>query len=226
LSSSAWQTDREPIREQISHSAAEGSMLGCPVHSGNLHEQRRFVTAPVSALTLLLVLWPLAAQAQWSVTPEAGFTVTRWRHVDPEDAMPAIGVALGRNLTPSLTAEAELFYAPDLLPDPPGHSQKLSAFSLSGNAVHSFTSWRVRPYVAIGAGLGRTHFTQPDANPPFRFQNPAYLGLSISVGGGVKGRLSDRLELRGDVRWMGITVPDALEHFWRITTGLTVHMNR
>jgi opacity protein-like surface antigen len=86
---------------------------------------------------------------------------------------------------------------------------------------------RVRPYAAGGLGLLRTRIGGDDDFIRGRNSN-----VGLNVGGGVMGDLSDRIGLRGDIRYFrdlqrleGESEFFSLGHdkldFWRATVGVT-----
>ena len=81
--------------------------------------------------------------------------------------------------------------------------QSLNGFSYNGSLLWSLPRFgSVTPYAA--AGFGTTNFHTPtavrtDDGPLAVFASR--MGLRTNVGGGLKRRVTDRLELRTDVRW-------------------------
>lgn len=84
----------------------------------------------------------------------------------------------------------------------------------------------IRPYVAGGAGLMRSHIA-----PNFFFDDLTSSDLGVNVGGGIAGFFSDNVGLRGDIRYfrsLQDNEPDgdfdlglSEFHFWRGTVGVT-----
>jgi opacity protein-like surface antigen len=84
----------------------------------------------------------------------------------------------------------------------------------------------VRPYGAIGVGLLRTRIDETDL-----FDDLSTNDMAFNVGFGVIGMLSDRVGLRGDVRYFrSLQDPEDDDDFdvsignfdfWRATGGVT-----
>jgi hypothetical protein len=166
------------------------------------------------------------ADQEWSATALGGIAKEQHRGRGWEDAALAVGLSAGRTLTPSLAVEAEFTYVPDMFPDaPPIISGKLSVVNVTGTLLYDLTSGNWQPYIAVGAGFGRTRFTQPEFAG--RFQNPSHWGPGVNAGGGVKRRLTTRTELRADVRYILIRdISDEVTDLWRVAGGLTVMLSR
>jgi len=177
---------------------------------------------------LALILVPTSAlqsraDQAWSVSALAGIAREQRRGRGWDDSSLAIGLSAGRTFSPSLALEAEFTYVPDMFPDAPTFSATLSAANLAGTVLYDLATGNWQPYIAIGAGFGRTRFTQPEA----RFLNPPHWGPSINVGGGVKRRVTPRTEVRADVRYVSIRdISDDVTDLWRIAGGLTVILGR
>lgn len=173
-------------------------------------------------IVLLISASASTAEPEWTVTVLSGVANEQRRGRGWDDASLGIGLAGGWTLSSSRAIEADLTYVPDMLPDNSIISAKLSVFTLSATVVQDFTTGNWQPYVAVGGGLGRTHFAQPQFGD--RFQN-SHWGPCINAGGGIKRRLTARTELRADVRYIWIRdISDDVTDLWRVGGGLTVYL--
>jgi opacity protein-like surface antigen len=98
--------------------------------------------------------------------------------------------------------------------------------TLMANVVFAARSGAIRPYASGGAGIIRTHIGDPEDF----FDDVDTNDLGFNVGGGVAGFFSDRVGLRGDIRYfrsLQDNEPDdefdisvGSFKFWRATVGL------
>jgi hypothetical protein len=164
------------------------------------------------------------AGQEWTVTGVAGLAKEQHPGRGWDDSSLALGLSAGRMLSPSLSFEADLTYVPDMFPDNPTISAQLSVVNLAGSVLYDLTKGNWQPYLIVGAGFGRTRFTQPEFAQ--RFLNPPHWGPSVNAGGGVKRQLSPRTELRADFRYIVIRGISDVTDLWRVAGGLTVIMGR
>lgn len=138
-----------------------------------------------------------------------------------------VGVAGAYNFTSRLAIEGEFGYTR-------GAQQGVlfdldtSVVSLSANAIYHFADTGWVPYGAVGIGLLRGSTNLDDlANIGLTGAQVTALGLDadgnsnalgFNLGGGVKRRLSDRVNFRGDLRYF--SGRDLAPSFWRAYAGL------
>ena len=99
--------------------------------------------------------------------------------------------------------------------------------SLFGNIVIGASSGRIQPYGVFGMGLLRSRVGDAED----LFDDVTTNDFGISAGGGVIGMLSDRIGLRGDIRYFRALRDDEPDDdldvsvgsfgFWRATGGVT-----
>lgn len=190
------------------------------------HEgRRRLIRFVVASIIVVATASQSMADQEWSITTVAGMAKEQHRGRGWNDSSIAIGLAAGWTLSPALALEADFTYVPDMFPDAPAISAKLSVFNLTGTLLYDLTAGKWQPYLAVGAGFGRTRFTQPEFGP--RFLNPPHWGPGISAGGGLKRRVTPRTELRADVRYILIRdISDDVTDLWRVAAGITVVLGR
>jgi hypothetical protein len=166
------------------------------------------------------------AEPDWSATAIAGIAKEQHPGRGWGDSSLAIGLSAGWTFSPSLALEADFTYVPDMFPDaPPLISAKLSVVNLTGTVLYDLRIGDWQPYLAVGAGLGRTRFTQTEFAG--NVQNPPHWGPAVNAGAGVKRRLTAHTELRADVRYILIRdIPDDLTDLWCFAGGLTVMIGR
>jgi hypothetical protein len=187
------------------------------------HKLRYSLTRSSLAAILILASAPSSmAEPDWTVTVLAGAAKEQRRGRGWKDASLGMGLSGGWALTRSRTIEADLTYVPDLFPDNPIISAKQSVVTLTGTLVHDLSTGNWQPYVAVGGGLGVTRFAQPQFGDRF---HSSHWGPAVNAGGGIKRRLSARMEVRADVRYIWIRdASDDVTDLWRIAGGFTVLM--
>jgi hypothetical protein len=202
---------------------------------GRPREVRPHPVAPF-LLTVLFVVAPTPAHADWLFTPFVGSTFAgSTTFLVPETGTLTRKVIFGGSaawLTESIVGlEADFAYIPHFFEtnDPSGLVTGSSVLTLTGNAIVtvplSLTREALRPYAVAGLGLIRAH--SDDAGNVF----PIEEGLvGFDVGGGAMGFITDRTGLRFDLRQFRVlqragTLTGgraARVAFWRFTVGVTL----
>jgi Outer membrane protein beta-barrel domain len=186
----------------------------------------------------LLMSWPASASAQeWQLKPFLGLTFAgETTIIDLDEAADDVHVALGGSVSrigELVGFEADFGYVPGFLTGDRRAVPSSSVLTLTGNVVialpRRMTQYTLRPYVAGGVGLMRV--SKDDVFAVF----PVTLNVvTIDVGGGATGFLSETVGLNWDIRYFrnitGSTDPDnpglsfGAPHlsFWRLTMGLVL----
>ena len=176
-----------------------------------------------AALILFLCVLSAPASAQTMLTPYAGATFAE----DAPDQQFTTGASLtfmGR----VAGFEVDFGYAPDFY----NQSDDFelvgdgNVTTLMGNLVIGPWAGQIRPYGVIGLGLLRTQIDESDL-----FDEVSTNDFGFNVGFGVLGMVSDRVGLRGDVRYFrslqdpetddDVDVAVGNFDFWRATGGVT-----
>jgi opacity protein-like surface antigen len=160
------------------------------------------------------------ASAQWFATPYLGANIGN-EDDGLEKTSANFGVSAGFLGERALGLEVDLGRAQDLFLDTP-------VTSLMVNGIVGVPSGRTRPYVA--GGLGLMHASAFEVSGVELL--PSQSDLGINVGGGVMTELSDRVGLRGDLRYFRALVDETsaaggiLEdyQYWRATVGVTLKL--
>jgi opacity protein-like surface antigen len=176
-----------------------------------------------AAICTLLTVSPSKAEAQTFLTPYVGATFA-------EDA-PDTQLSFGGSLTfmgDVAGFEVDLGYTPDFF-DQSSDFELVgdsNVTTLMGNLIIGPWAGPVRPYGAVGIGLLRTSIDETDL-----FDNLSTNDMAFNVGFGVIGMMSDRVGLRGDVRYFrSLQDPEDDDDFdvsvgnfdfWRATAGVT-----
>jgi hypothetical protein len=158
---------------------------------------------------------PLAPE-QWSVTPWATLAFGG----DLEDGGAGLGAALGYNWNSRLAIEADFSLLPSVEQGVLLNVDS-TVWNLTGNLVYHFAEQNWVPYVAGGLGIGRGS-TDLDAADPILAEldlDESSTEMVFDFGGGVKRRLNDRTQFRGDLRYF--TGDDLVSDFMRLYVGLT-----
>lgn len=158
-----------------------------------------------------------------------GLQVTPYAALGTGSASP-VGALVTFPVTSQLSVEGDVGYRHTNEKTTTGMPvQSLSGFSYNGSVLWSLPRVRsLTPYAA--AGFGSTQFHTPatvttDAGPLAVFASR--MGLRANVGGGLKRRVTDRLELRTDVRWfMPVATTRGMEPYdrghMRVGVGLGI----
>jgi OmpA-OmpF porin, OOP family len=123
-----------------------------------------------------------------------------------------LGVAVGYNWTTNLSIEGELGIIPDIVGDTDSLDVGITTFSANG-VYHFDTESKIVPYATLGLGFGTTSI---DVDADDDESNTEFL---FNLGGGVKYPVTDRLQVRGDLRYFSIN--DENPNFWRVYGGVT-----
>jgi opacity protein-like surface antigen len=184
---------------------------------------------------MALCLAPATASAEWILTPFIGASFAAGSDtVDDviDEALEGSKMTYGGTLTylggGILGFEVDLGYAPNYFEpgdDLPGDVDNSNYMSLMGNVILSTPRGAFRPYVTAGAGMLKTFVDGPD--DAFDVDRNA---LGFNLGGGVFGFFTDRVGIRGDVRYfrqMTEADDDELDfdvtafRFWRGSVGVS-----
>jgi opacity protein-like surface antigen len=159
---------------------------------------------------------PLPPEAEgFSLTPFIGLGFSG----DLENAPASFGVALGWALSPRLSLEGDLSFAP-------GGEQGLitefdtSLWSLSGNVLYHFLppEREFTPYVAGGLGILSGDADVEDVTDVV--DDDTSTVFAWNFGGGVKTAMSERWGLRADVRFFN--GDDFAPDHWRVYAGAII----
>jgi OOP family OmpA-OmpF porin len=154
---------------------------------------------------------------RWTVTPfiGAGFSG------DLESSPLNLGAALAYNWSSRIAFEGQFAY----MNAEQGQLVEFdtNVWTLDANVLYHFAEERWIPYLALGLGMMRATTDVGDL-PVVGDVDDESTELSLNFGGGVKRQLTDRVRLRGDLRYYngGDLAPD----FWRVTAGLTFALGR
>lgn len=173
-------------------------------------------------MAALLLLAPVAARAQWFVSPFAALNTGG----DTTRESPAFGVS-GGWLGRWYGGEAEAAWSPMFFDDDGGFRTRRRSSTYSGTALVGPQVGMWRPYGAFGVGVQRSEIEEV-GGLALLIDNRA----ALHAGGGVMWRWSNRLGLRGDVRYLralddtepaGNVFPERLAEFqhWRVGGGVT-----
>ena len=183
--------------------------------AGIAQAQTRTTTAPPPSTNVV-------APGHWTITPFVGVGFSG----DLDSGTGALGAAAGYVWSDRIGFEGEL----NILPSSENSGVLevgTHVWSLTGNVLYHFTGRNFIPYGLIGIGFG--HAGADLSNVPTTPGSAADLSTSstnfiVNFGGGVERRFTDRLALRGDLRYFfgGDLVPD----YWRLGGGVTIDMGR
>jgi OOP family OmpA-OmpF porin len=123
-----------------------------------------------------------------------------------------LGVAVGYNVTTNLSIEGELGIIPDIVGDTDNVDLGITTFSANG-VYHFDTQTKFVPYATLGLGFGSMGLDVEGVDDE---SNTEFL---VNLGGGVKYPVTDRLQVRGDLRYFSIN--DENPNFWRVYGGVT-----
>jgi OmpA-OmpF porin, OOP family len=186
-------------------------------------EIRRMFTVVVAACTLLAAgrasAQSVAQPKTWTVSPFLGSTLD----VSGEGAgnSLAIGAAAGYDMTRNIGFEGEFSYLFDVTGDTAAIDWSITNFS--GNFIYHFDlrDTRITPYGTFGLGF---EHSSVDFDTDTRDDSASSTEISFNVGGGVKYPLTDKLLVRGDLRYFASN--DLAPDFWRVYAGLTFVLGR
>lgn len=182
------------------------------------------------AVAALLVAVPAQASAEWILTPFIGSSFAgKTTNEDFEDVIDRQKMTYGGTFTwlgeGVLGFEADLGYSPEYFEaddDDLDFVDSSNVTTLMGNVVVSAPMNGFRPYATAGVGIIKT--TVDDVDDFFDVNNNE---LGFNVGGGIMAFLSDRVGVRGDVRYFRAMNKQEDEFdfditdfaFWRATVG-------
>jgi opacity protein-like surface antigen len=188
----------------------------------------------VGALAVVAMLASTNAYAQTTTTQPAsqatfaplgpepeGLTLTPFLGLDfagdYENAPAAFGAALGYGANSRVSLEAEAAFSPN------GEQGVLtqfdsSVFTLSGNVLYHFIADEFSPYVTAGIGVMNA---DTEADNSGLIADDTAFSFAWNWGGGIKTALSDRIGLRGDVRYFNARDELAPDH-WRMYGGVVI----
>lgn len=181
----------------------------------------------VGELTAVLVLFivmslPTAAGAdtaragKFAISPMLGGFY--W---DPDTHLgngPEYGIGAAYNFTESFGAELMFNFA-DPGTDSGFNNGDINLYLVHLDAVYHFRSiWKLEPYVAAGAGMAwREQYL--GGEDPRHFTTLA----TLNAGGGIEYPISDRVALRGDLRYMA-TIGDFNYNNFMYIVGITYYI--
>jgi hypothetical protein len=185
------------------------------------------MTRPVTIMAIALtVITGVAAPARADLrfTPFAGVTFGG----SADNQQLATGAALAF-MGDAAGFEVELGYSPDFFGEREGIAliADSNVTTLMGSLVVGAGDGRWRPYVTLGTGIMRLRVDAEDI-----FNNISANDWAVSAGAGLLIVVSDRVGLRGDLRYFTrLEDPDESDsdldlsfgrfHFWRATGGLS-----
>jgi len=196
------------------------------------------VVAPAAAQTATARPQPAPASAtnvvapgHWSITPFLGVGFSG----DISGATGALGAAAGYAWTDRVGFEGEL----NVLPSPENDglvTVGTHVWSLTGNVLYHFGGQDFKPYGVFGIGFGHagadlssvnvntttTTTANTTTGTTATNLNTSSTSFVVDFGGGVERKITDRLALRGDLRYFfgGDLVPD----YWRLGAGVRIDM--
>jgi hypothetical protein len=188
----------------------------------------------------LLMFWPASASAQeWQLKPFLGLTFAgETTIIDLDEAADDVHLALGGSVSrigELVGFEADFGFVPGFLTGGEGRAVRTSSvMTLTGNVVIALprrkTQYTLRPYVAGGVGLMRV--TKEELVGSLF---PLTLNVvTIDVGGGATGFLSQTVGLNWDIRYFrnvtgapdpdnpGLSFGAPRLSFWRLTMGIVL----
>jgi hypothetical protein len=159
---------------------------------------------------------PTTPTGQWSVTPYAAVGFSG----DLDQATKNFGVAADYGWTPRVSFEGDL----NILPTSEAsgvYEFGTHAWTVTGNLLYHFAQQPFVPYGVVGIGYGHGG---ADSNEVAALGLTAVASTSsntfvVDFGGGVERALTNRVRLRGDLRYFfgGDLVPS----YWRLGAGVS-----
>jgi opacity protein-like surface antigen len=183
------------------------------------------ITAAVCGIALLGVR-PASAQngppyapGRWTVTP----SVIIGTGGDLDSTGAGFGLAAGYALGPRWAWEAAFNTLPSV---DQGALLTVNSniWNVTGNMLYYFTGdRRFSPYVAGGLGFGHGSADIP-ANLQGLSLNDSSTNFIVDLGGGISKTLTDRINVRGDLRYF--IGSDLVPDYWRIGFGVGFDVGR
>ena len=182
---------------------------------------------------MAVCLAPAQASAEWIFTPFIGASFAAGTdNTDFDDIIDGSKMTYGGTLTwvggGVFGFEVDLGYAPEYFEgddDDVDFVDSSNYTSLMANVILSAPRGAFRPYATAGVGMLKTMVD--DVDDAFDVDRNA---LGFNVGGGVMGFVTDRIGIRGDLRYfrqMGEADDDEIDfdvtafRFWRGTVGVS-----
>jgi hypothetical protein len=203
-------------------STSEGDALAMNPFSHDQEKTMMKTHGQVGVVLWLLVLTisavPALAQTVDTTRRDASaapsIEVTPFVSAGGSDFSSQVGGSIAFALSRNVAVESEFGY----------RRQEMAALGVSANVLYGLPRVRrIAPYVA--AGIGMEQYGTPRPIPEWGMvvtqQN---VGLTLSLGGGVKVPVTERWGLRSDVRWLNPRgkVPEG----WRIYNGVTLRVRK
>ena len=202
-------------------------MLG--VDAGDYRHMKRLIVITAMALCLA----PATASAEWILTPFIGASFAAGSDNDDfDDIIDGSKMTYGGTLTylggGLFGFEIDFGYAPEYFEgddDDVDFVDSSNYTSLMANVVLSVPRGAFRPYATAGVGMLKTFVD--DVDDQFDIDRNA---LGFNIGGGVFGFFTDRVGIRGDLRYfrqMTEADDDDVDfdltafRFWRGTVGVS-----
>jgi opacity protein-like surface antigen len=153
----------------------------------------------------------------WTVTPFIGVGFSG----DVDSATGALGAAAGYVWSDRMSFEGEF----NVLPSSEANGVvevATKVWSLTGNVLYHFSGRTVVPYGVVGIGFGHASADLGTSTSPNVDSSSSEFVLNF--GGGVERRWTERLAVRGDLRYFfgGDLVPD----YWRLSGGVMFDIRR
>lgn len=183
------------------------------------------------AFVLIFVLTtPSLVHAQ-SIAEARSFTATPFINLtfgtsgETTTSSLGIGGAFGYDVTSNLGFEAELGHIFDVHGD--SDTLDWSLTTITGNVVYHFDVLRVTPYAAAGLGVQGSGVSTADTQPAgssTTVTSASDTEIVFNFGGGIKYKLSDRMQARADLR--RFQANDLSPDHWRLYGGITFVLRR
>lgn len=197
---------------------------------------RRFIVTAALFLTVSAAA-PAKASAEWLFTPfigvnwggSASFNTAGFDFEDEFERRLTYGASLGWMGSGPVGFEFDFGYSPNFFENTSegfDFASDSNVTTMMVNVVVGAPAGRVRPYASGGVGIIRTRINDAEDF----FDDVTTNDLGFNVGGGVGGFFSDKVGVRGDVRYfrsLQDKEPDGefdiavgSFRFWRGTVGL------
>jgi Outer membrane protein beta-barrel domain len=185
----------------------------------------RAIWAGPLALVVGLLCMPVQLHAKEFVNPWGGVV---FGNGQATTGFHSFGIAVGDAGHGLLGTETNIGFSPGFFgAGVDNYVLDLMAGVTVGPTLATKSKRDIRPYLLAGAGTVRTKIGKGEG-ATFARNN-----IALSLGGGAMLEMSDRLAVRGDVRYLralrsedaanGLDVNLADFHYWRASLGLTIH---
>lgn len=197
---------------------------------------RKFLVT-AALFTMVSAAAPAKASAEWLFTPfigvnwggSASFSTTGFDFEDEFEKRMTFGASLGWQRGGPVGFEFDFGYSPNFFENTAGDDDfdfgDSNVTTLMANLVVGAPTGRVRPYASGGLGIIRTRIDGAED-----FFDVSSNDWGFNVGGGVGGFFSDKVGVRGDVRYFRSLQDNEADNeldlavgnfrFWRGTVGL------